>query len=210
MQEIQDKKKLAYYLEKYGITQLFDTPDLPFRLYCYEAGEMMNILRPTRENLKFVVEGSFDLYAVRRDGVRHMIYHSEGFCFLGDLEFCGRDPGMRYQEVTGRVYTVELPLEQLRPRLRQDVRFLNFLLDEMSDKFADMAVDMGSFSDLTEKLLYHIRFQCPGQAITNVGETAFRLNYSLRQTQRVLRELTRRGLLRKTGKGRYELADNDG
>ena len=58
------------------------------------------VFRPTREHLKFVVEGGFDLYAIRADGVRHLVRRCEGFTFLGDLEFCGKDAGMRYQELT--------------------------------------------------------------------------------------------------------------
>ena len=205
MQEIRDQALLEAYLKQYNICSLFDTPELPFRLYRYEIGEMMNILRPTSENLKFVVEGSFDLYAVRSDGTRHMVFRSEGFTFLGDLEFCGRDAGMRYQEVTQTVYAVEIPLEALRSQLQQDVRFLNYLLDTMSRKFADTVMDLGAFPDLTEALLYHIRYRCPEQTITNVSQTAFRLNYSLRQTQRVLRDLTEQGILCKKGKGTYTL-----
>lgn len=208
MQEIQDSKRLYDYLNKYHIRELFDTRDLPFRLYRYEVGEMLNMLRPTKEYLKFVIEGSFDLYAVRADGVRHMVRRCEGFTFLGDLEFCGKDAGMRYQEVTQTVYSIELPLDALRPRLQQDVRFLNFLLDTMSTKFAGTSMDLADFSDLREALLYHIRYQCPNQTITSVSQTAFRLNYSLRQTQRVLRELTREGLLKKIGKGYYMLIAN--
>lgn len=206
MQEIQNREKLEFYLDKFHLRELFDTPNLPFRLYRYEAGEMLNILRPTREHLKFVVEGSFDLYAIRADGARHLVRRCEGFTFLGDLEFCGKDAGMRYQEVTRTVYTIELPLEALRPTLQQDVRFLNFLLDTMSTKFAGTSMDLVGFSDLREKLLYHIRYECPDRTITSVSQTAFRLNYSLRQTQRVLQELTKEGLLKRIGKGNYTLA----
>ena len=208
MQEIRDSQKLETYLEKFHIRELFDTPNLPFRLYRYEVGEMMNILRPTGEYLKFVVEGSFDLYAVRADGVQHMVRHCEGFTFLGDLEFCGKDAGLRYQEVTRTVYSIELPLQALRPRLQQDVRFLNFLLDTMSTKFAGTSMDLVGFSDLRERLMYHIRYECPDQTVISVSQTAFRLNYSLRQTQRVLQELTRDGLLKRIGKGHYALAVN--
>ena len=208
MQEIRDTKQLDFYLEKYHIRELFDTPNLPFRLYRYEAGEMLNILRPTIEYLKFIVEGSFDLYAVRADGGKHMVRRCEGFTFLGDLEFCGKDAGMRYQEVTRTVFTIELPLKALRPTLQQDVRFLNFLLDTMSTKFAGTSRDLVGFSDLRERLLYHIRYECTNRTITSVSRTAFRLNYSLRQTQRVLQELTREGLLLRTGKGLYRLAVN--
>ena len=206
MQEIQNREKLAFYLKKHHIRELFDTRDLPFRLYRYEVGEMMNILRPTREYLKFIVEGSFDLYAVRADGGRHMVRRCEGFTFLGDLEFCGKTAGLRYQEVTRTVYTIELPLEALRPTLQQDVRFLNFLLDTMSTKFAGTSMELVGFSDLRESLLYYIQYECPDQTITSVSQMAFRLNYSLRQTQRVLQELTQEGLLKRIGKGHYALA----
>ena len=208
MQEIRNEKLTEEYLNRYRIRELFDTQDLPFRLYCYEPGEMMNLLRPTREYLKFVVEGSFDLYAVRADGVRHLVFSSEGLTFLGDLEFCGKDTGMRYHEVTKKMYTLELPLEPLRERLKKDVRFLNFLMDTLAEKLADAVNDMGAFPDLKEALLYHIRYQCPDHTITSVSQTALRLNYSLRQTQRVLKELTQEGLLMRTGKGIYVLADS--
>jgi len=118
---------------------------------------------------------------------------------------------MRYQEATRTVYSIELPLEVLRPTLQQDVRFLNFLLDTMSTKLAGTSMDLVGFSDLREALLYHIRYHCPDQTITSVSQTAFRLNYSLRQTQRVLQELTREGLLKRKGKGHYTLTltEND-
>lgn len=206
MQEIPNREELEFYLGKNHIRELFDTRDLPFRLYRYEAGEMLNILRPTKEYLKFIVEGSFNLYAIRADGARHLVRCCEGFTFLGDLEFCGKDAGMRYQEVTRTVYSVELPFQTLRPVLRQDVRFLNFLLDTMSTKLAGTSMDLVGFSDLREALLYHIRYECPDHTITSVSQTAFRLNYSLRQTQRVLRELTRDGLLKRIGKGQYLLS----
>ena len=207
MQEIRDPQKREAYLSQYRIRDLFDSRDLPFRLYRYEVGEMLNILRPTREYLKFVLEGSFDLFAVRADGARYLVRHCEGFTFLGDLEFCGKNAGMRYQEVTQTVYTIELPLEVLRPMLQQDVRFLNFLLDTMSTKFAGTSMDLVGFSDLRERLLYHIRYECPDQTITSVSQTALRLNYSLRQTQRVLQELTQKKLLKRFGKGHYTVAD---
>lgn len=137
-----------------------------------------------------------------------MVRRCEGFTFLGDLEFCGKTADMRYQEVTQAVYTIELPLEALRPTLQRDVRFLNFLLDTMSTKFAGTSMDLVGFSDLRERLLYCIRYECPDQTITSVSQMALRLNYSLRQTQRVLQELTREGLLLRKGKRHYILTDN--
>ena len=206
MQEIRDDKRINAYLEQYRIRDLFDTGDIPFRLYRYEPGEMMNLLHPTKDYLKFVVEGSFDLYTVRADGVRHMVFRSDGLTFLGDLEFCGKDTGKRYQEVTRTVYTLEIPLETQRDRLKRDLRFLNYLLDTLAEKLANAVDEMGAFPDLREAMLYYIRYQCPNHTITSVSLTASRLNYSMRQTQRVLKELTQEGILLRIGKGNYTLA----
>lgn len=207
MQEILDQVLLETYLNQYNIRSLFDTPDIPYRLYTYEPGEMMNILRPTTEYLKFVVAGSFDLYSVREDGVRNLIRHFEGFGFLGDLEFCGKNAGTRYQEVIDQVYTIELPLKALRPVLMEDKRFLRFVLNNLAEKLSAAMPLKAEFPSLADTLVYYLRYECTDHKITSVEDTAFRLNYSRRQLQRVLRELTEQGVLLKEGKGRYKLLD---
>lgn len=207
MQEILDQVLLETYLNQYNIRSLFDTPELPYRLYTYEPGEMMNILRPTTEYLKFVVAGSFDLYSVREDGVRNLIRHFEGFGFLGDLEFCGKNAGTRYQEVIDQVYTIELPLKALRPVLMEDKRFLRFVLNNLAEKLSAAMPLKAEFPSLADTLVYYLRYECTDHRITSVEDTAFRLNYSRRQLQRVLRELTEQGVLLKEGKGRYKLLD---
>lgn len=207
MQEILDQVLLETYLNQYNIRSLFDTPDIPYRLYTYEPGEMMNILRPTTEYLKFVVAGSFDLYSVREDGVRNLIRHFEGFGFLGDLEFCGKNAGTRYQEVIDQVYTIELPLKALRPVLMEDKRFLRFVLNNLAEKLSAAMPLKAEFPSLADTLVYYLRYECTDHRITSVEDTAFRLNYSRRQLQRVLRELTEQGVLLKEGKGRYKLLD---
>lgn len=207
MQEILDQVLLETYLNQYNIRSLIDTPDIPYRLYTYEPGEMMNILRPTTEYLKFVVAGSFDLYSVREDGVRNLIRHFEGFGFLGDLEFCGKNAGTRYQEVIDQVYTIELPLKALRPVLMEDKRFLRFVLNNLAEKLSAAMPLKAEFPSLADTLVYYLRYECTDNRITSVEDTAFRLNYSRRQLQRVLRELTEQGVLLKEGKGRYKLLD---
>lgn len=205
MRQIQDPGLLEHYLRKYHIRSFFDTPDLPFRLYEYEPGEMINVVHPVEESMKFIVEGVFDHYKVQEDGTPYLIAHCDGFGFLGDLAFCGRQPGNRYQEVLETVRAVELPLEPLRKTLENDNRFLRFLLDTMAHR---MVMSMHSRSDVPgaeRAILAYLRWRCPENTITNVTEAAYHLNYSRRQLQRALKELTRQGKIRHTGKGRYTL-----
>jgi len=205
MREIRDEELLEHYLRKYHIRSFFDTPNLPFRLYEYAAGEMINIVHPMEESIKFIVEGIFDHYKIQEDGASYLIAHCEGFGFMGDLAFCGRQPPGRYQEVIETVRAVELPLEPMREILENDNLFLRFLLDTMAQR---MTASMHIRSDMTtaeKALIAYLRWRCPNHTITNVSEAAFHMNYSRRQIQRVLKELTEKGRLIRTGKGCYVL-----
>ena len=207
MREIHDKTLLDAYLRKYHIEALFDTPDLPFRLYEYEPGELVNILHPTGEYLKFTVDGCFRDYLVCPDGHYAFVSdHPNSFYVLGDLDFCGCCADRIYQEVVETLRTVELPLLTLREKLLNDNRFLRHLIRRMGQKMAACSqfVDRPS---LEESLLYYLRQECPDHRITRVEDTAFRLSYSRSQLQRVLRDLTTRGVLEKEGKGIYRLIE---
>lgn len=205
MRELRDPELLEQYIQKYHIRSFFDTRDLPFRLYEYEPGEMINVVHPMDESIKFIVEGVFDHYAVQEDGSSYLISHCDGFGFMGDLAFCRRQPPGRYQEVIETVRAVELPLEPLRKTLENDNRFLRYLLDTMAQRMTLSMNTQLDRSSAEKALLTYLRWRCPDRAITNVGETAFHLNISRRQLQRVLRDLTQQGILKKEGKGRYRL-----
>ena len=205
MREIRDAALLEHYLRTFHIRSFFDTPDLPFRLYEYAPGEMINIVHPMEESMKFIVEGVFDHYKLQEDGAYYLISHCDGFGFMGDLAFCGRQPPGRYQEVIETVRAVELPMKELRPVLENDNRFLRFLIDTMAQR---MTASMHIRSDMTtaeKALISYLRWRCPNHTITNVSEAAFHMNYSRRQIHRVLKELTRRGVLIHKGKGCYTL-----
>lgn len=205
MREIRDKALLEHYLRKFHIRSFFDTPDLPFRLYEYAPGEMINVVHPMEQSMKFIVEGVFDHYKILEDGSAYLISHCDGFGFMGDLAFCGRQPPGRYQQVIETVRAVELPMAEMRPVLQEDNRFLRFLVDTMAQR---MTASMHSRSDMVtaeQALLAYLRWRCPSHTITNVSEAAFHMNYSRRQIQRVLKSLTEKGLLLRTGKGQYAL-----
>ena len=205
MREIRDEELLEHYIRKYHIRSFFDTKELPFRLYEYTPGEMINVVHPMEESMKFIVEGVFDHYKIQEDGSPYLISHCDDFGFMGDLAFCGRQPPGRYQEVIETVRAVELPMEEMRPVLENDNRFLRFLIDTMAQR---MTVSMHIRSDMTtaeKALMGYLRWRCPDHTITNVSEAAIHMNYSRRQLQRVLKDLTDKGSLIKEGKGRYRL-----
>lgn len=207
LQEIHNPELLEQYIKKYHIRSFFDTPNLPFRLYEYSPGEMLNIVHPMEESLKFIVEGVFDHYKLQEDGSLYLIAHCKGFGFMGELAFCDRQPQDRYQEVIETVRAIELPLNPLRSTLENDNRFLRFLIDIMAQRMTQSMHIRSDMNNAEQALLLHLRWRCPSHTITNVSETAFHLNYSRRQMQRVLKKLTEKGILQKTGKGCYILVE---
>ena len=206
MKELHDPVLLEHYLRKFHIRSFFDTPDLPFRLYEYAPGEMINVVHPMEESIKFIVEGVFDHYKIQEDGTPYLIAHCDGFGFMGDLAFCGRQPANRYQEVIETLRAVELPLEPLRKTLENDNRFLRFLLDTMAQRMTNSMHIRSDMTSAEKALLGYLRWRCPDHTITNVTETAFHMNYSRRQLQRVLKDMTEKGTLIRLGKGHYTLA----
>lgn len=207
MKELMDKALLREYLQKFHIDALFDTPDLPFRLYEYAPGELVNILHPTSEYLKFTVEGAFRSYLICPDGrCTFFTEHRNTFFVIGDLDFCGCCADKFYQEVLEPLRTVELPLLNLRETLLNDNRFLRHLVRRVGQKMSACS-QFADNSNLEDTLLYYLRQECPDHRITRVEDTALRLNYSRSQLQRVLRNLTARGVLEKRGKGTYQLIE---
>ena len=206
MKELRDPVLLEHYLRKFHIRSFFDTPDLPFRLYEYAPGEMINVVHAMEEIIKFIVEGGFDHYKIQEDGTPYLIAHCDGFGFMGDLAFCGRQPANRYQEVMETLRAVELPLESLRKTLENDNRFLRFLLDTMAQRMTNSMHIRSDMTSAEKALLGYLRWRCPDHTITNVTETAFHMNYSRRQLQRVLKDMTEKGTLIRLGKGHYTLA----
>lgn len=206
MKEIKDKELLEKYIKAYKIDEFFDTQGLPFRLYEYERGEMMNIAHPSGDYLKFIVKGEWDLYYDANDGSRYLVSHSGGFCVIGDTEFCIGTESNRWQEVRTTVHSVEFATAHLRETLMNDNRFLRFLLRNLTEKLLRYPQIQESASTLEERLIYYMRCECQDQMIHEVEQTAFRLNCSRRQLQRVLKKLVEKEILVKKSKGCYFLS----
>ena len=206
VKEITDHQLLEDYLLRHHILSIFSTGNLPFRLYEYEEGEQLNIIHAPEDYLKFIVAGSVRIYSIQPDGTRRFIAENrDGFEIFGDIEFCGSVRENHYQEAITTVRTIELPLRSVREQLWQDNVFLRWLLLRICTKINMITAVRNPGQTLKEKLLQYLRYQCRDYCITSVEDTALRLGYSRAQLQRVLRELTAQGIVRKEGRGCYRL-----
>ena len=206
MVECNDPKLLEKYMKKYHIRENFSTPDLPFKLYRYEVGEMMNILHPQEQYLKFIVDGRLGVDTVDSDGNLQRIIEETAFVYFGEVEILGRSFSNHFHEVLETVYSIELPWEPLREILWNDLKFLQFLVKHMSRTIYVATNSMeASSEDVQTKLLRYIRTECENQTIAGMEATANRLRCSRRQLQRVISLLVEQGVLVKTGWGTYAI-----
>ena len=206
MVECNDPKLLEKYMKKYHIRENFSTPGLPFKLYRYEVGEMMNILHPQEQYLKFIVDGRLGVDTIDSDGNLQRIVEEKAFVYFGEVEILGRSFSNHFHEVLETVYSIELPWEPLRETLWNDLKFLQFLVKHMS---RTIYVATNSMEEATEdvqrKLLRYIRTECENNTFSGMETTAKRLRCSRRQLQRIVCKLVDEGTLVKSGWGTYSI-----
>ena len=207
MKEIKNPETIQKWIETSRIQDYFDTPDLPFRLYEYESGEML--VSPFKEfrELLFVVKGRVDIYGIKDDGNIIPINARKGRMILGDMEFCRKSRNQYHAEAKEQVVCLALPLESCRSKLERDVRFLHALLDSVTEKLELFSLLESSADTIEDRVLLYMRNMCPDGELQGVGETTLKLRCSRRQLQRVLKKLCEEGKVKKTGKGCYRVAE---
>lgn len=206
MLECNDPERLETYMNKYGIRNFFSSENLPFKLYRYEVGDLMNVLHPQEQYLKFIVDGKLGVDVVDQEGNLERIVEETAFVYFGEVEILGRSFSNHYHEVLETVYSIELPWEPFREILWNDLKFLQFLVKHMSRSLfiATNSMEVSS-EDVESKLLRYIRTECSNGTFSGMESTATRLRCSRRQLQRVVCRLTEEGILTKSGWGTYSL-----
>ena len=207
MEEIFDVELKEKFIKKYQILNFFDTKELDFQLFRYDVGEFMSSYRAPTKYLKFIVQGKWDIYSIDSDGKPYLIKHEDNFSIMGDVEFFSGIETGNIQEVKETVYSLELSIEKYRSILLEDNIFLRFLCRGITHKLLNTLYGRTNRVTLEEQLLHYMQYECKDGKITSVEETAFRLNHSRRQLQRVLKKLLEKNILQKEGRGIYYLLE---
>lgn len=206
MIEITDKKELNKYLNKYHIPDFFETKNLPFKLYRYEVGEMMNLSHPQEQYIKFLVDGVVASDELDVDGNIKRLFEEKALAFWGEVEIGGHSFSNHFHEVVETAYCIELPLEPYRDILLNDMCFLQYLVQRMSNSIytATLMLSYMNYS-IEDRLIYHMKYVCPNYTFSGMELTAKRLQCSRRQLQRVVNHLIKEKIVKKTGWGQYSL-----
>lgn len=178
--------------------------DLSFTLALFDKKEEIIHQISPQNNILILFSGSIRISSIREDGSYFPVAVLNDSEVLGDLEFFLSDVHEYTVEAITPVKFIVLPLHGYRKKLQKNPEFLTFLAISLAKKMQSSSMDLSEPADLREKLLYYMKEKWNG-TLKGTGRCADAMHCSRRQLQRVLAQLVDEGILKKSGKGVYEL-----
>ena len=205
MERINDAELFKCLLKGHTFTQCFSTLPSDLELRRYYKGELINTpIRPLKE-FCLILDGHIRIYGIREDGSSFSVHMEGNGALLGDMEFCRSDFVPFYTEAITNVLCAVLPMEKHRSELEQNPYFLRFLLDSLAEKVMLTARLDRPAQSVEDKILTFLREIQPDHTLHSINEGLTYFHCSRRQLQRVVYKLCSEGMLKKIGKGQYQL-----
>lgn len=205
MERIYDKKEIADYIAKSKYHAALDALDIDFYLIKYEKGELVS--SPFQNELLFqiVEQGSINIYLIRDDGTRYSLSTGTADHFLGDMDIFYQKNSNIYAEAAERLVCIAFSIEKYKEILFSNNQFLILICNSLSAKIGAITAMDATPASLTERVISYMKYKCNDRTLKGIEQTAFHLHCSARQLQRVLNQCEASGLVRKLGKGTYQL-----
>lgn len=192
-------------IEKYDIGQFFSNVNLPFYIIQYEKGEFIQQANIPNDLFQIVVDGEVSIYYIKPNGEKYFLAQNKGFFKLGSFELVTGEVLQAYAEAVSDVTVLALSLKENRELLLQDNKLLRIIASEIAQIIiSDMNYNAAT-SSLSERVINHMKYYCSDNILCGIEKTAFQLHCSDRQLQRVLNNLESNKIVKKCGKGTYQL-----
>jgi len=205
MKRIYDKEVINDAIESSQYKEVLENLNVPMYICEYDDGEM--VVAPYLENTQFLltISGTLSIYLVRSDGSSYHLAYSDIGSFLGDNELFDTVNHGIYGEASGTLRCLAFPVSESKKALLDNVVFLRMLSKTLADRFKHIALQDAAPGSLTERVISYMNYIREDKTIKGVEKTAYQLHCSSRQLQRILNNLESSGIVRKVGKGTYEL-----
>ncbi|MCI8921232.1 MAG: cyclic nucleotide-binding domain-containing protein [Acutalibacter sp.] len=205
MEQIRDKALLERLMEEKGIEGFFSGSPQGFRLVGYKKHELLAAPDRPLKDFLFILEGSVRIYGLQEDGGDYSVAQGAEQDMLGMMEFVRESQPALYTEALEDTLCIALPIEKNRAVLEKDSLFLRRLL-EYSVRLVMLSAMAGRPGQrLAEKVVAFLRDIQPDHTLHSINAGLLQFRCSRRQLQRVVRKLCEDGVLKKEGKGKYQL-----
>lgn len=205
MERIYDKKKIAGCISKSKYQAVLDSLDIDFYLIKYEKGEFVSSPFQKEFLFQIVEQGSIDIYFIRDDGTRYSLSSGTSDYFLGDMDIFYPKSNNIYAQAAESVICITFSIEKYREVLLSNHKFLEMICYSLSAKIGTMTTIDAAPASLTERVMSYIKYKCEDKTLKGMEQAAFHLHCSTRQLQRILNQSEKAGLVKKLGKGTYQL-----
>ncbi len=205
MKKVYNQANIKHVVNNSIYKEMLNTWNVPLFLIEYESGELIDAPWLEQPYFQIVSSGNLSIYFIRDDGSRYSLSSGGENYIIGEMSLFTKTRDNVYAEATGKLVAIAVDSYLYRERLLNNVCFLQFIASAMAYKITAITNMDASTSALSEHIINYIQFKCENRTLSGVEKAAFALHCSSRQLQRLLNELVQKGMIKKTGKGSYQM-----
>lgn len=205
MKKSYDKTLVETYLKKTGYAAAMQGLQENLFVIWYDKGELVTSPLNHADLFQVVVEGSIHIYYIRDDGSVYSLANGQKNYLLGDMALFEKEAGSVYAQANDDLTCLALPILENQEILRNNCLFLQLICSSLTQKLEAITKLDAAPATLKQRVLTYMQYKCENGQLAGVEKAAFRLNCSARQLQRILNQYEAEGVVKKLGKGLYQI-----
>ncbi len=205
MKRIYDRQTINEFIKKSKYHHVFSLMEIDYYLIQYKRGELVS--SPFQEEALFQIvgQGTINIYFIRADGTRYALAKAATDYLLGDMDIFYPKSNHIYAEAADEVICITFSVQKHKKTLLENNSFLMLICDSLSHKIGAITAVEAAPATLEERVLSYMKYKCNSQILKGMEQAAFQLHCSTRQLQRIMNKNEVAGVVKKLGKGTYQL-----
>ena len=205
MRRIAEKTRIADFVAASPYRQLLEKLNIPLFLAQYEAGEFISAPWKQQTLFQIVCQGEISIYYVRDDGSKYSLAQGrEAYC-LGEMALFEEENATVFAQAVTDVTCLAFLIAGNEEKLLTNNQFLRLVCQNLSGKLSAAMIRDAVSSSLSERVWNYMQFKCEKGILKGLEKTAFQLHCSERQLQRIMNLFESNGMVKKIGKGTYQM-----
>ena len=205
MKKSYDKTLVETYLKETGYAAAMQGLQENLFVIWYDKGELVTSPLNHADLFQVVVKGSIHIYYIRDDGSVYSLANGQKNYLLGDMALFEKEAGSVYAQANDDLTCLALPSLENQEILRNNCLFLQLICSSLTQKLEAITKLDAAPATLKQRVLTYMQYKCENGQLAGVEKAAFRLNCSARQLQRILNQYEAEGVVKKLGKGLYQI-----
>ncbi len=205
MERIYTKAEVDACIARSKYHSVLASLDLEYYLIKYEKGEFVSSPFQKERLFQIVEQGSLNIYFVRDDGTHYSLSNGTADYFLGDMDIFYPKSNNIYAQAVESLICVSFAIEKHRDRLLSSSKFLELICKSLAAKIGAITTIEAAPASLMERVLSCMEYKCRHGTLKGIEQAAFHLHCSPRQLQRILNQCEADGVVKRLGKGTYQL-----